>query len=163
MTFLDKGLTQVDVDIGILILNLTGELVEVSAQYLVMTGFEKEEVLGKRIDDFGTGYSSLQRLKNLPIDTVKIDKCFVDNIEHCPEDVAIVMATSLLSKTFKVDLIAEGIETQEQADKLSDLGCFNQQGYLYSRPLRSHDFEVWLADFSLKSKDREILKVVNNS
>jgi diguanylate cyclase (GGDEF)-like protein/PAS domain S-box-containing protein len=115
------------------------------------------------IDDFGTGYSSLQRLKNLPIDTVKIDKCFVDNIEHCPEDVAIVMATILLSKTFKVDLIAEGIETQEQADKLSGLGCFNQQGYLYSRPLRSHDFEVWLADFSLKSKDREILKVVNNS
>ena len=115
------------------------------------------------IDDFGTGYSSLQRLKNLPIDNVKIDKCFVDNIEHCPEDVAIVMATILLSKTFKVDLIAEGIETQEQADKLSDLGCFNQQGYLYSRPLRSHDFEAWLIDFTLKHKDRKILKSVNNS
>jgi diguanylate cyclase (GGDEF)-like protein len=115
------------------------------------------------IDDFGTGYSSLQRLKNLPIDNVKIDKCFVDNIEHSPEDVAIVMATILLSKTFKVDLIAEGIETQEQADKLSDLGCFNQQGYLYSRPLRSHDFEAWLADFTLKHKERKILQVVNNS
>ena len=51
MTFLDKGLTQADVDIGILILNLAGELVEVSAQYLVMTGFQKEELLGKRIDD----------------------------------------------------------------------------------------------------------------
>ncbi len=115
------------------------------------------------IDDFGTGYSSLQRLKNLPIDTVKVDKCFVDNIEHCAEDVAIVMATILLSKTFKVDLIAEGIETQEQADKLSDLGCFNQQGYLYSRPLRADDFEVWLADFTLNNKNRKTLKVVNNS
>ena len=115
------------------------------------------------IDDFGTGYSSLQRLKNLPIDNVKIDKCFVDNIEHCPEDVAIVMATILLSKTFKVDLIAEGIETQEQADKLSDLGCFNQQGYLYSRPLRAHDFEAWLADFAFKHEERKILQVVNNS
>ena len=115
------------------------------------------------IDDFGTGYSSLQRLKNLPIDNVKIDKCFVDNIEHSSEDVAIVMATILLSKTFKVDLIAEGIETQEQADKLSNLGCFNQQGYLYSKPLRAHDFEDWLADFTMKHKARKILQVVNNS
>ncbi len=115
------------------------------------------------IDDFGTGYSSLQRLKSLPIDNVKIDKCFVDNIEHSPEDVAIVMATILLSKTFKVDVIAEGIETQEQANKLSDLGCFNQQGYLYSRPLRADDFEIWLADFTLNNKDRKTLEVVNNS
>ncbi len=114
------------------------------------------------IDDFGTGYSSLQRLKNLPIDNVKIDKCFVDNIEHCAEDVAIVMATILLSKTFKVDVIAEGIETQEQADKLSDLGCFNQQGYLYSRPLRADDFAVWLADFSLKNNERKTLKAINH-
>ena len=114
------------------------------------------------IDDFGTGYSSLQRLKSLPIDNVKIDKCFVDNIEHCPEDVAIVMATILLSKTFKVDVIAEGIETQEQADKLSDLGCFNQQGYLYSRPLKAHDFEVWLADFSLKNNEIKTLKAINH-
>jgi EAL domain-containing protein (putative c-di-GMP-specific phosphodiesterase class I) len=60
-------------------------------------------------------------------------------------------------------LIAEGIETQEQADKLSDLGCFNQQGYLYSRPLRAHDFEDWLADFTLQHKERKILQVVNNS
>jgi len=113
------------------------------------------------IDDFGTGYSSLQRLKSLPIDNVKIDKCFVDNIEHCPEDAAIVMATILLSKTFKVDVIAEGIETQEQADKLTGLGCFNQQGYLYSRPLKAADFEVWLADFTLKHKDKKSLKKIN--
>jgi len=106
------------------------------------------------IDDFGTGYSSLQRLKSLPIDNVKIDKCFVDNIEHCPEDVAIVMATILLSKTFNVGLIAEGIETQEQADKLIDLGCFNQQGYLYSRPVKAADFEAWLTDFTLKKNEK---------
>ncbi|NQY89399.1 MAG: EAL domain-containing protein [Colwellia sp.] len=104
------------------------------------------------IDDFGTGYSSLQRLKNLPIDNLKIDKCFIDNIEHSPEDVAIVMSIILLSKTFKVDLIAEGIETQEQANKLRELGCYNQQGYLYSKPLNSHDFELWLMDFKGKQQ-----------
>lgn len=102
------------------------------------------------IDDFGTGYSSLQRLKSLPIDNVKIDKCFVDNIEYCHEDVAIVMAIILLSKTFNVDLVAEGIETKEQAEKLIDLGCFNQQGYFYSKPIKAADFETWLIDFTAK-------------
>jgi len=99
------------------------------------------------IDDFGTGYSSLQRLKSLPIDNVKIDKCFIDNIEHSKEDRAVIMALILLSKTFDVNLIAEGIETQEQADKLCELGCFNQQGFLYSKPLNAHDFEIWLKEF----------------
>jgi EAL domain-containing protein (putative c-di-GMP-specific phosphodiesterase class I) len=115
------------------------------------------------IDDFGTGYSSLQRLKTLPIDNVKIDKCFIDNIESCPEDVAIVMTTILLSKTFKVDLVAEGIETQQQADKLNELGCFNQQGYLYSRPLRADDFELWLADFTSKHGKHDSSKEVKRS
>jgi diguanylate cyclase (GGDEF)-like protein/PAS domain S-box-containing protein len=104
------------------------------------------------IDDFGTGYSSLQRLKSLPIDNVKIDKCFVDNIEHCSEDKAIVMALILLSKTFNVSLIAEGIETQEQADKLCELGCPNQQGYLYSKPLNAHAFEKWIIGFKKKNE-----------
>lgn len=103
------------------------------------------------IDDFGTGYSSLQRLKSLPIDNVKIDKCFVDNIVNCPEDRAIVMALILLSKTFNVSLIAEGIETQEQADKLCELGCSNHQGFLYSKPLSASDFEKWLLAFKQKN------------
>ncbi|MBA6372539.1 MULTISPECIES: EAL domain-containing protein [unclassified Colwellia] len=104
------------------------------------------------IDDFGTGYSSLQRLKSLPIDNVKIDKCFVDNIVNCPEDRAIVMALILLSKTFNVSLIAEGIETQEQADKLCELGCSNHQGFLYSKPLSASDFEKWLLAFKQKNQ-----------
>jgi len=99
------------------------------------------------IDDFGTGYSSLQRLKSLPIDNVKIDKCFVDNIVDSPEDKAVVMALILLSKTFNVSLIAEGIETQAQADKLCELGCPNHQGYLYSKPLTAYEFEKWLIEF----------------
>jgi diguanylate cyclase (GGDEF)-like protein/PAS domain S-box-containing protein len=108
------------------------------------------------IDDFGTGYSSLQRLKSLPIDNVKIDKCFVDNIVDCPEDKAIVMALILLSKTFNVSLIAEGIETQEQADKLCELGCPNHQGYLYSKPLNAHDFEEWIIDYKQKNKNKSL-------
>lgn len=99
------------------------------------------------IDDFGTGYSSLQRLKNLPIDNVKIDKCFIDKIVRSKQDAAIVKALILLSKTFNVELIAEGVETQQQADKLIQLGCYNQQGYLYSKPLPASEFEQWLTQF----------------
>lgn len=107
------------------------------------------------IDDFGTGYSSLQRLKTLPIDNVKIDKCFIDNIVESEEDISIVQAVTSLSKTFKFDLIAEGIEEKEQAEKLNSLGCFNHQGFLYSKPLKADDFEVWLKAF--KSSDKQKL------
>ena len=96
------------------------------------------------IDDFGTGYSSLQRLKTLPIDNVKIDKCFVDNIEHSKEDVAIISSLILLSKTFGVSLIAEGVETEGQAQKLNELGCYNHQGYLYGKAMTAIELESWL-------------------
>jgi diguanylate cyclase (GGDEF)-like protein/PAS domain S-box-containing protein len=106
------------------------------------------------IDDFGTGFSSLQRLKTLPIDNVKIDKCFIDNIVKSEEDISIVQAVTSLSKTFKFDLIAEGIEEKEQAEKLNSLGCFNHQGFLYSKPLRADDFEVWLKEFKSSNEQK---------
>lgn len=99
------------------------------------------------IDDFGTGYSSLQRLKNMPIDNVKIDKCFVNRIVYSRKDEAIIQALILLSKTFNVSLIAEGVETKQQAKKLTKLGCFNQQGYFYSKPLPAEQFELWLTNY----------------
>ncbi|MDX2368723.1 MAG: EAL domain-containing protein [Colwellia sp.] len=110
------------------------------------------------IDDFGTGYSSLQRLKSLPIDNVKIDKCFIDNIEHSQEDMAIIKVLILLSKAFNINLIAEGIETQEQADKLCELGCFNQQGFLYSKPLNANDFEHWLIAFRHEYGNKKLIE-----
>lgn len=110
------------------------------------------------IDDFGTGYSSLQRLQKLPIDNVKIDKCFIDNIEHSDSDAAVVEALILISKAFSINLIAEGIETQEQALKLNTLGCHNHQGYLYSKPLRANDFEYWLNKINQRQKKQSIKK-----
>ena len=104
------------------------------------------------IDDFGTGYSSLQRLKMLPIDNVKIDKCFIDNIDSSDSDAAVVEALILISKAFNINLVAEGVETQEQALKLNTLGCHNHQGYLYSKPLRANDFECWLNNINQRHK-----------
>ena len=87
------------------------------------------------IDDFGTGYSSMAYLKKLPIDTLKIDREFVMNLEKDEEDLAIVEATIALSGAFKLKTIAEGVEIVEHKEILKKLGCDFFQGYYYSKPL----------------------------
>jgi len=87
------------------------------------------------IDDFGTGYSSMAYLKNLPADTIKIDKTFVDDIEKGSADNAIIKAIIALSKTLGYSIVAEGIETKEEEDFLTEYECDYGQGYLFSRPI----------------------------
>ena len=87
------------------------------------------------LDDFGTGYSSLAYLKNLPIDTIKIDRTFVMGIMDGDKDRAIIESTVILAKKLGMKTVAEGVEHQEEADYLLALGCDRIQGYLYSRPL----------------------------
>jgi diguanylate cyclase (GGDEF)-like protein/PAS domain S-box-containing protein len=87
------------------------------------------------IDDFGTGYSSLSHLKHLPIDTLKIDKEFVAEVMTDPYDFSIVEAILSLASSLNLDVVAEGIETKEQNQTLSRLGCQIGQGYFFCRPL----------------------------
>jgi diguanylate cyclase (GGDEF)-like protein/PAS domain S-box-containing protein len=86
------------------------------------------------LDDFGTGYASLSYLQRFPIDTIKIDKSFVQGMER-RENLVIVKTVASLAHNLGHDLVAEGIETEEQLHRLSELGCKYGQGYLYSRPL----------------------------
>ncbi len=91
------------------------------------------------IDDFGTGYSSLAYLKQLPVDLVKIDASFVQDIPYNPDDLAIVRAIIGMARALNLEVLAEGVESAEQAACLNELGCHYLQGYFFSRPLVSKD------------------------
>jgi diguanylate cyclase (GGDEF)-like protein/PAS domain S-box-containing protein len=93
--------------------------------------------VGIAIDDFGTGYSGLAYLKRLPIDTVKIDQSFVRDLTVDPDDAAIVTAIVAMAASLGVDVVAEGIETEEQLEQLKRLGCRRGQGYLLARPMNA--------------------------
>jgi PAS domain S-box-containing protein/diguanylate cyclase (GGDEF)-like protein len=97
------------------------------------------------IDDFGTGYSSLARLHQLPIDTLKIDRSFVSRMGNDGESLEIIRAIMNLAHTLEMDVIAEGVETQEQLSQLRSLHCEYGQGYFFSRPIDSQAAEKLLA------------------
>jgi len=94
------------------------------------------------IDDFGTGYSSMSYLQKLPIDILKIDKSFIDNINISSANAGNVLVHGIVSlaKALSLKTVAEGVEMQEQNDFLKEIGCDIIQGYLYSKPLNSNDF-----------------------
>ncbi|WP_412679202.1 EAL domain-containing protein [Brevibacillus parabrevis] len=96
------------------------------------------------IDDFGTGYSSFSYIKSLPVDTIKIDASFIRDIHHNQESQAIVKAIVTIAQSLNMNVIAEGIELNDQAAALQQNGCDHGQGYLFSRPLATDDFERYL-------------------
>ena len=104
----------------------------------------KERGFSFSIDDFGTGYSSLTYLKKLPFDQLKIDEAFTKDMVNLPRDLAIVKALILMAKGLGLNLIAEGVDTEQQLAYLSEFGCHNYQGYYFSKPLPAEQISEYL-------------------
>jgi EAL domain-containing protein (putative c-di-GMP-specific phosphodiesterase class I) len=98
------------------------------------------------LDDFGTGYSSLSYLKRFPIDVLKIDKSFVDDVTTNPADAAIALSVVSLAHNLNMRVIAEGVETREQMEFLTHHGCDEMQGYYFSRPVDVRAFTALLRE-----------------
>ena len=101
--------------------------------------------VGMSIDDFGTGYSSLGYLKRFPIDKIKIDRSFVTHLGMQPESDAIVRAIVEMAEALDLKVLAEGVETRAQVDRLAIVGCGDIQGFYFSRPVEAEAIDRMLA------------------
>ena len=112
---------------------------------------ERLKELGIRlgIDDFGTGYSSLQYLKQFPVDILKIDRCFIQELGENPEDTSIVKTVIELGHALGLEVVAEGVETHKQLEQLRIFQCDTAQGYLFSRPVPTDTLIKKLTDGSI--------------
>jgi predicted signal transduction protein with EAL and GGDEF domain len=103
------------------------------------------------IDDFGTGYSSLNYLQKLPIDTLKIDRSFVNAMEYDQGAMSIIKAVIAMAKGLKLHIISEGVEEIRQMEQLKALGCYNMQGFLFSPPVSMDSVTELLVDNNMKA------------
>lgn len=108
----------------------------------------KIEGVSFSLDDFGTGFSSLSLLKRLPLDQLKIDKSFVRDVLTDANDAVIAKTIVALANSLGLTVIAEGVEVEGQRDFLAENGCYDYQGYLYSKPLAIDEFENFIAKFT---------------
>jgi len=122
-------------------------IMENTEQSLLTLNKLKDLGIKLAIDDFGTGYSSLSYLKKFPIDKLKIDKSFVNELPNNPKDVAIARTIIALAKGLEMKTIAEGVELQKQKDFLEQEECDEIQGWLYGKALRENDFIEFAKNF----------------
>ena len=113
--------------------------------FAVLSGL-RELGLSLSMDDFGTGYSSLSYLLQFPFERLKIDRSFVDKMDHDPKSEAIVRTILLLGKNLKMEVVAEGIESQRQLSLLRSLDCGLGQGFLFSKPMTAADAKEFLLE-----------------
>jgi diguanylate cyclase len=145
--FVRKVLQETNTEPSHLELELTESIIMQNAEYTIEVLSQLQEIGVKvAIDDFGTGYSSLSYLKHFPVNILKIDRCFVQDITTDRHDATISLAIIDLAHSLSLKVIAEGVETVEQMQFLKDHGCDKFQGYFFSPPLPASEFEQMLID-----------------
>jgi diguanylate cyclase (GGDEF)-like protein/PAS domain S-box-containing protein len=126
-------------------LEITESMLAHDVEEIIAT-MQQLKAIGLRfsMDDFGTGYSSLTNIKRLPLDQLKIDQSFVRDIFHDDGDKVIVRTIIAMARSLSMNIIAEGVETEQQRSLLANMGCTNYQGYLFGKPLPLIAFETLL-------------------
>lgn len=142
--FVENTLKEYNLEPKYLELEITETIMQDIENSILVLNKLKDLGISIAIDDFGTGYSSLSYLKHLPIDTIKIDKSFLDDLEKEAGTNSIVKAIIEMGRTLKFDVIAEGIETEFQEKYLLNNYCVHGQGYIFSKPVRSEEIEALL-------------------
>ncbi len=142
INFIQENIDLVQIDASLLELEVTeGVLINNYQKVSTFLHDLKRHGLSISVDDFGTGYCSLAYLKHLPIDTLKIDRAFIKDVNSSEDDGAIVSAIIALAQKLKLDIIAEGIENKEQQDFLIANNCHRAQGFFYSKPMPVGEFK----------------------
>jgi EAL domain-containing protein (putative c-di-GMP-specific phosphodiesterase class I) len=113
------------------------------AQAVEQIGLLRTQGIVFALDDFGTGFSSLSMLRSLPLQTVKIDRSLIDPLPS-PDAFAVVAAICSVASALRLDVVAEGVETEEHARAAREAGCTALQGYLYAKPLEVDKAGEWL-------------------
>jgi diguanylate cyclase (GGDEF)-like protein/PAS domain S-box-containing protein len=152
----DETLARTGLDPHSLTLEITESILAADSSRVVAMLDELRRV-GVRIaiDDFGTGYSSFAALSELPVDTLKIDKRFIDNLLRDQRGRGLVKAIVAIAQTLELDTIAEGVERSEQRQALIELGCQHIQGYLFARPMTADDTYAYLENLTRPQHHRE--------
>ena len=144
---LSKVLQESGVEAHHLELELTESIIMQNAEFTIQA-LSQLQTMGVKIaiDDFGTGYSSLSYLKHFPVNTIKIDRCFIENVLTDRHDASIALAIIDLAHSLSLKVIAEGVETEEQVQFLKENGCDQMQGYFFSPPIPATEFEKMVID-----------------
>jgi EAL domain-containing protein (putative c-di-GMP-specific phosphodiesterase class I) len=146
LTMVREIIAETGIDPKTLELEITeGTMMEVTEPLLARVDSLKQLGVRLSIDDFGTGYSNLAYLRTFPLDRLKIDQSFIASAPHDEGSQSIVRAILGLGESLGLEVVAEGVETAEQAALLGKLGCRNAQGYLYGRPMPASHLVAWAA------------------
>ncbi|WP_051964706.1 bifunctional diguanylate cyclase/phosphodiesterase [Deinococcus misasensis] len=147
---IQEALERFDLPAQYLQVELTESLVMQDVENTTQTLYDLSRLgVMAAIDDFGTGYSSLAYLKRFPIRKIKIDRSFVRDLTHDPDDQILVKAMIDLARNMHLQVVAEGVEDEQQYQLLRELGCHEIQGYLISRPVPAREFQQFLTQSAL--------------
>ncbi len=142
--FVKNVLEKTDLDPELLELEITESMVFLDIDDIIRQ-LHTVRSLGVKVsmDDFGTGYSSIGLLDRIPIDSLKLDRLFTNDLETSSKR-AIINAILVMAADLNLDVIAEGVESQEQIESLTELGCNIMQGYYYSKPMKVEEIDPWI-------------------